>query len=216
MIKTIFLIGCTAFLGSCGAKFPKAKISDLVTHPSASYLTDNSDSYSVYGGYNCSCAHPGAHANFSVAGTYNVYAVTDGVVAQVEECRTAGQNAKYNIVLAIAMSGSVPVLFEYSVEPFGGTSCSSGGVGFSEQILVKAGAEVKKGDLIARMVAVGSGAHIHFNLKADGATICPEIFPTSVFAQTGPLSSSTCGTQTIATNTFCHSVTVSEDPNRFN
>jgi len=214
MKKKNFLFLSALFLSSCGSKFPKAKISDLVTNPSATFLTDASNSYSVYGGYNCSCAHPGAHANFSVAGTYNVYAVTDGIVAQIEDCRTAGQNAKYNIVLAIAMSGSIPVLFEYSVEPFAGSSCSSGGVGFSEQILVKRGAEVKKGDLIARMVAVGSGAHIHFNLKADGATLCPEIFPTSVFAQTGALSSATCGGDTILANTFCHSVTSSEDPNR--
>ncbi|NBV50840.1 hypothetical protein EBR78_06440 [bacterium] len=214
MMSKLFFTGCFFLLSSCGAKFPNAKISDLVTNPTATYLTDASTSYSVYGGYGCSCEHPGAHANFSVAGTYNIYAVTDGIIAQVEDCRTAGENAKYNIVLAIAMSGSVPVLFEYSVEPFGGTSCSSGGVQFSDQILVKPGASVKRGDTIARAVMAGSGAHVHFNLKADGATLCPEIFPTSVFAQTGALSSATCGTTAIASNTFCHAVTSSEDPNR--
>ena len=95
------------------------------------------------------------------------------------------------------------VYLEYSIEPFGGTSCST----FSNQILVKAGDKVKKGDVIARFAAAGAGAHVHFNLKADGATICPDIFPASVYtSQTGTLS----GCAGASANTMCNQLTSSE------
>jgi hypothetical protein len=82
-------------------------------------------------------------------------------------------------------------------------SCST----FASQIRVAKNDQVKKGDLIAVFQAVGSGAHVHFNLKADGATICPDIFPDSVYAtQTGAAT----GCAPAAAQTMCFQPTSSE------
>lgn len=207
-ILPLFALISLALLGRCAMPFPETDISTVVRDRSAQFFTTAASSYSVHGGYGSACEHPGAHANFS-AGTYPIYAVLDGVVSSIDPCRTAGENDKFDIQLLVGMKGSVPVYFEYSLEPFAGSVC--GNVGFSSSILVEEGQQVKKGDLIASFTAVGSGAHVHFNLKADGATICPEIFPASIFAsQTGSLS----GCASAAANTFCHSLTSSEDPGR--
>lgn len=193
---------------ACSAPFPTGDIHSIVADKSARYLADASSGYSVYGGYASACAHPGAHATFS-AGTYDIYAVLDGVVVRVTPCATAGQHDKYDIMIAVGMKGAVPVYFEYSIEPFGGSRCGSSD--FSSQIRVEKGQKVAKGDVIARFEAVGSGAHIHYNLKADGAVVCPEIFPASVFvSQTGAIS----GCAGAAANTLCHELTESEDPSR--
>lgn len=190
------------FLTSCESTFTQ-DVSSIVRNKTATYFVSSSNGYSVHGGYGTSCAHPGAHALFN-AGTYPVFAVTDGVIVDITDCKQAGANAKYDIIMAIGMKGAALVNFEYSLEPFGGTTCN-----FTNQILVRKGQKVTKGQTIANFVAVGAGAHIHFNLKADGATICPDIFPASVFAsQTGAKS----GCAAAASNTFCHSLTSSEDP----
>ncbi len=209
----IGFLGVFLATNSCGARIPKGDVSALIRDRSASWLVDSSASYSPQAGYGTSCAHPGAHAILN-AGTHNVYAVADGIIASIESCATAGENDKYNISLALGMKGAVPVFFDYSIEPFAGTVCSNGNDDyFSSQILVEEGQSVTRGQLIARMVAVGSGAHIHFALGADGATICPEIFPASIFTgQTGALASATCGTDPIAASTLCHQPTTSENP----
>jgi hypothetical protein len=206
------LLAASLALGGCGAPFPTADIGNVIRDRSASYLASTSSGYTVHGGYSSSCAHPGAHALFN-AGTLEIYATLAGVVSRIDTCATAGDNDKYNIVLAVGMKGAVPVYFEYSLEPFGGKTCTSGSAdAFASQILVKQGETVKQGQLIARFVAAGTGAHIHFNLKADGATICPEIFPASIFTSgTGPKTTGSC-TETIADATFCHQLTASEDP----
>lgn len=201
----LFLAAAALTQLSCMSDFVAPDISDIVRNKTATYVVSSSANYSVHGGYTSSCAHPGAHAIVN-PGTYPVYAVLDGVVANIDDCATAGSNSKYNITLAVAHKGPVTVYFEYSIEPFGGTSCN-----FGSQILVHKGDRVTKGQTIANFIAVGTGAHIHFDLKVDGATICPEIFPTTVFStQTGTKS----GCAAASANTFCYQLTTSEDPSR--
>jgi hypothetical protein len=199
----------------CAARFPTGDVEALVRDRSAAWITNGSTTYSVHGGYGTGCAHPGAHVNFAAGATRSVFAAADGVVARIEPCKNNGPNDKYEITLAIGMSGPVPVYFEYSLEPFGGIVCSGAGqpsAYFRSHYFVNEGQRVSKGDEIARFQAAGTGAHIHFNLKADGAVICPEIFPASAFTSAGTLESSTCGSDAIAANTFCHGLTPSEDP----
>ncbi len=201
-------------LSSC-ARFPEADFAAVLRDRSATYITDSAGTeFSRYYGYGTGdCAHPGAHALFPVAGTYPIYAALDGVVSQVDDCSTAGTNDKFDITLAVGRVGAVAIYLDYSLEPFGGRTCSTGGAGFSSQILVTQGQQVKKGDVIARMVAVGSAAHVHFNLKVDGATLCPEIFPSSVISALTPSSSVTAGCAALHVGgSLCVQPTSSEDP----
>jgi pyruvate/2-oxoglutarate dehydrogenase complex dihydrolipoamide acyltransferase (E2) component len=119
------------------------------------------------------------------------------------------------MTLVVGRRGATPISFEYSFEPFAGTVCSNGTGSFASQILVKAGQEVKQGEVIARFTTVGSSAHIHFNLKADGATICPEIFPTSTIQALTETSSITASCAALhTTGNLCVQPSSSEDPAR--
>lgn len=209
----LFGIGVSFMVAAagCSAPFPTGDISKLVKSKTGAYLTDSTASYSVYGGYDSECAHPGVHAEFPAAGTYPIYAVADGVVSQVDSCSTAGENDKFDISLAIGMKGAVPVFFEYSVEPFGGSVCDGDQEHFENDIFVKVGDTVKKGEKIGVMRAVGAGAHIHFNLKVDGATVCPDIFSASLLAAKAGAQSGCVGAPA---STFCYELTDSEDPSQ--
>ena len=201
---------------SCSAPFPNGDIKDLIQNKNAHFLTDNASEYSVYGGYASDCAHPGAHVFFSEGATHNIYAVSDGIISAIDECATAGQNDKYNIQLTIGMSGAVPIYFEYSIEPFAGSLCSNGNDEyFSGQILVENGQEVKKGDVIAKITAgddSDGSAHIHFNLKVDGATVCPDIFAATEFSSGNAGTQRTNSSCTIPDNDWCFELTSSEKP----
>jgi len=204
-------------LGLSCARFPDTDIQAVIQNRTATYITDATGTeYSRYFGYGTgSCAHPGAHASFPTAGTYPIYAALDGIVSQVDDCATAGSNDKYSITLAVGRRGATPVYLEYSLEPFAGTVCSSGGGTFTQQILVKAGQEVKQGDILARLTTVGTGAHVHFNLKADGATICPEIFPAStITALTASASVPAACSALHTAGNLCVQPSSSEDPTR--
>lgn len=203
-------------LGSC-AKFPDTDIQAVIRNRSATYITDATGTeFSRYYGYSTGdCAHPGAHALFPTAGTYPVYAALDGIVRDITDCSTAGANDKYDISLTVGRRGATPVILEYSLEPFAGTVCSNGAGSFASQILVSIGQEVKQGDVIARITTVGSSAHVHFNLKIDGATVCPELFPSSTIAALTPTASvsASCAALHTAGN-LCVQPTTSEDPSR--
>jgi len=199
------------------AKLPETDIAAVIRARSATYITDSAGSeYSRYHGYSTgTCAHPGAHAMFPTPGTYNIYAPLDGIVSSIDDCASAGSNDKYEIVLTVGHRGAVPIYFEYSLEPFGGTVCSNGSGSFGNQILVTTGQSVKQGDLIARLTTVGTEAHVHFNLKADGATICPEIFPSATI--TAFTETSNNPTECVSYHTagnLCAQPSSSEDPSR--
>lgn len=176
---------------------------------------DNSERYSTHGGYGSSCAHPGAHVIFDGDGVErNIYAVADGVIGRIDKCETAGSHNKYNIYLNIGLVGAAPVYMEYSVEPFDGKPCDSNEDHFSDAILVEEGDVVTKGQRIAT-IAPGlnsdGNAHIHFSLVADGANICPDIFPTSVFDEDiiGTIQDAACSE---STTSLCFELTTSEKP----
>ena len=181
ILKIILLIT----LISCHAEFVEQDVSDFIKNKKAAFIVDNSSGYSIYGGYGSACAHPGGHVIFDEdAQTRNIYAVSDGIISRIDDCSSAGVNDKYDIQLNIGMFGSTPVYFDYSIEPFGGAPCGSNSDVFKSNILVKEGDRVTKGQKIAT-ITPGDGsdgnAHIHFQLSADGATICPDIFKESFF-----------------------------------
>ena len=152
----------------------------------AAFIVDNSDSYSLYGGYGSACAHPGGHVIFNEDDTQrNIYAVADGTITEIKDCSSAGSNDKYDIRLNLGLVGATPVYFDYSIEPFGGAPCANNPNVFKNNILVSEGDKVTKGQVIAT-ITPGNGsngnAHIHFNITADGASICPDIFAESFFS----------------------------------
>ena len=204
-----------SLLLSCSANFSTGDVSALIENKSAAFLVDSSEEFSVYSGYGSDCAHPGAHVIFDGDGvTRNIYAVADGIVSRVDLCETAGSHNKYNISLSLGLAGAAPVYFEYSIEPFDGKPCDSDEEYFKSAVFVEEGDEVKKGERIATitpgLTSAGS-AHIHFNLSADGATICPEIFPASDFDEDIIGTNRDAGCVAPA-NSLCLELTSSEKP----
>lgn len=213
-MRTPFLLINFLFI-SCSANFSTTDVSELVKKKNATFLVDSSERYSTHAGYGTSCAHPGAHVIFDEDNTArNIYAVTDGVIARVDKCETAGDHNKYNILLNIGLAGATPVYMEYSIEPFGGKPCDNNEDFFKNAILVEEGDVVSKGQVIAT-ITPGQGsdgsAHIHFNLIADGAKICPDIFPASVFDEDviGTIQDADC---LESATSLCIDLTASEKP----
>ena len=214
-MRTSFLLPLVSLFISCSANFSTGDISSLVKNKSAAFLVDSAEEFSVYSGYGSDCAHPGAHVIFDGDGiTRNIYAVADGIVSRVDLCETAGSHNKYNIALSLGLVGAAPIYFEYSIEPFDGKPCDSDEEYFKSSVFVEEGDEVKKGQRIATItpgLASAGSAHIHFNLSADGATICPEIFPASNFDEDiiGTIQDAGCAAPA---NSLCLELTSSEKP----
>lgn len=201
-------VGILLLVGSCGKEFVVGDVSNVIESKSASYLADSSTGYSVYGGYGSSCEQSAAQAEFGI-GDHQLYAVLDGTVADITDCDSNGGNARFEIRLLIGYSGAVPVFFVYSVEPMTEQGCSTGL--FSSSIGVREGDTVKQRDPIGTLRAVDSGARVHFYLEADGARLCPDIFPSSVFS--GAAGAKT-GCPAAPANTFCYQLTHSENVSR--
>jgi len=213
-MRNYFLFLLSGLFISCSGQFSETDISSLVTDKSAAFLVDSSERYSTHGGYGSSCAHPGAHVIFDGdERTRNIYAVSDGVIARIDYCETAGENNKYNILLSMGLVGATPVYMEYSIEPFAGKPCDSNEDFFKSAILVEEGDAVTKGQLIATITPKTDSAHIHFSLIADGANICPDIFPASVFSEDVIGSIQDAGCSESATS-LCFELTESEKPSR--
>jgi hypothetical protein len=214
-MRICFFITLISLFTSCSANFSAGDISSLVENRSAAFLVDSSEEHSLYSGYGSSCAHPGAHVSFAGDGVErNIYAIADGIVSNIDVCETAGDHNKYNITLSLGLSGAVPVYFDYSIEPFDGKLCDGNEDYFKSSILVEEGDEVKRGEKIATITPGASSngsAHIHFALSADGATICPDIFPDSIFDVNiiGTVREAAC---TEGENSFCLDLTRSERP----
>ena len=206
-LSTIFIL-----ISSCSGNFATTDITELIQNKSAAFIVDSSEHYSTHGGYGSSCAHPGAHVIFDGDSVpRNVYAVSDGVVARIDKCETAGENNKYNILLSLGIVGATPVYMEYSIEPFNGKPCDSNEDFFANEILVEEGEVVKKGQKIATITPATNDAHIHFSLIADGAKICPDIFPASDFDENTIGTIQDAGCLESATS-LCFELTDSEKP----
>ena len=100
---------------------------------------------------------------------------------------------------------------EYSIEPFNGKPCDSNEDFFANEILVEEGEVVKKGQKIATITPATNDAHIHFSLIADGAKICPDIFPASDFDENTIGTIQDAGCLESATS-LCFELTDSEKP----
>lgn len=106
-----------------------------------------------------------------------IYAIADGVIDRVQALKPVGNNGGYEIGLRFARtSAGNDVSAGYSLEPF----IPEPSPGFYEQfILVKAGQQVKKGDIIAYIYVPPTsdgGTHLHLHLNAGQDLQSPSIF----------------------------------------
>ncbi len=218
---SLVALGALATAWGCGSHIPSVDIADIVASRTATWITtaNSATGYTPYGGYGSACPHTGADVLFAAGGQHVILSALEGIVTRVDKCAVTGTNDSYVITIAVAMKGSVPVYLEYQFEPAAGKPCSSAAGSeeyFDSWIFVEEGDRVVQGQQISFFTAQGASAHVHLSLKADGAAICPEIFPASSIADTtlaGTLTG-TCGGTAYAAGTLCHALTPGEDPNQ--
>ena len=170
-------------------------ISSFLTTPSDRFYVDFDDMADgiPYMGENVSTpnkAHAGLHIYFSNNGEIPegssvqsyppVYAIADGVVTSVSPygVQKTG-NIQYSILMEVARDDGESIAVVYSLEPF--IVVAEGTL--DDFILVEAGQEVKKGDVIAYMYTpVGSNnAHIHSHFShSQKGMMVPAIFSRDV------------------------------------
>jgi len=141
-----------------------------------------------------SCGHNGAHVHFEdTAADYsvNILAPASGTISYVDPCKLNGDHDKYDIWLTFAKQDDQPVRLMLSIEPMAGQICSGGNEGsdngnFSSFIDVATEDEVAAGQVIARFdrkaatLPGDDAAHIHYALRIDSATACPDVFSASI------------------------------------
>lgn len=112
-----------------------------------------------------------------------VYAVSDGIVGNVETLRQMGSHQAYGLVLQIAEDGRSPSSVVYSLEPF----VNEPSPGYYRQFIkVRNGQRVKKGQLLGYMYvpATSDGStHMHFHLSTGSVIKSPSIFSSEVVQQ---------------------------------
>lgn len=178
---------------------------------------------SPFKGAGTSCAHAGAHLNFtntSAPYTVDIFAPADGTINRVDRCLDIGATDRYGFSLAFARSGSNTVSFEFSLEPQDGHPCSPAYGGnpdfFAPYIFVTEGQQVSKGDLLGRLLKTNNGsdsAHIHFHLLKEEVNSfhCPNIFDTTITGTFGSLyGAETCSGSAMPA-TFCYCPASNED-----
>jgi len=119
-----------------------------------------------------SFAHDGIDF-FPATGTLKSFqAASAGTISRVDQVQN-GSNWQVNVGIQYNATFSL----EYVFEPFS-TSRADGDAQRAD-ILVSNGQTVSQGQVIGRLHTVGSGAHVHFGLRRNGAAICPEPYFTA-------------------------------------
>ena len=109
-----------------------------------------------------------------------IYAVANGTIARVDSYFAVDANYRYGISLNFAKKDSLPVSFEYSIEPMINPGDASY---YLPYITTTAGASVTKGDVLGYFyIPDGStgDAHIHFHLSWSSGFYAPSIFTSAV------------------------------------
>lgn len=117
-------------------------------------------------------AHNGIDFFPATATLKSFQAASTGIVSSVNQ-RQNGSNWQVNVRIQFNTTFSL----EYIFETF--STSQADGDAQRADILVANGQAVSQGQLIGRLHAVGSGAHVHFGLLKNGTAICPEPYFTA-------------------------------------
>lgn len=205
------------------------EISTFATTPSDQFILSATGLAKVsrafpYKGTLSTCAHQGAHLNFTNSGApyaVDLIAPAAGTISRIDPCYVLSGSDKYEVSMKFATSGDEAVSMDFSLEPQHGYLCSGGVSGsdngfYSTYIRVTEGQTVAKGDVIAQMYKSNSGddgAHIHFNLRVSGrsAFACPNIFSSTITSQFGALYGGETCSGTSMPSTLCYLPDSTED-----
>lgn len=168
LLASMLVLACSK--GSESVAAPTTPGDPVMNVPFASA----SDVASVNEGFSSSASAPWGFAHLGVDFTPSsdlrpFVAAASGTVMRVSLNQNSS-TANWQVNVEVAFNATYGL--DYIFEPFS-TSAAVGQTQLSN-VVVRVGQSVATGDLMGRLVYGTSGAHLHFDLRKNGAFICPE------------------------------------------